>query len=85
MIRPDWVEVVASIFTEDPEAMGATGPVMYYDMPSRHFGLLVTIPPVSAFTRPMMVSRCCLVRIWRRCVRPHGMRLPVRCAATSPI
>ena len=39
MIRPDWVEVVAGIFTEDPEAMGATGPVMYYDMPSRHFGL----------------------------------------------
>ena len=39
MIRPDWVEVVSGIFTEDPEAMGATGPVMYYDMPSRHFGL----------------------------------------------
>ena len=39
MIKPDWVEVVSGIFTEDPEAMGATGPVMYYDMPSRHFGL----------------------------------------------
>ena len=39
MIRPDWVEVVSGIFTEDPEAMGATGPVMYYDLPSRHFGL----------------------------------------------
>ena len=39
MIRPDWVEVVSGIFTEDPAAMGATGPVMYYDMPSRHFGL----------------------------------------------
>ena len=39
MIRPDWVEVVSGIFTEDPGAMGATGPVMYYDMPSRHFGL----------------------------------------------
>ena len=39
MIKPDWVEVVTGIFTEDPEAMGATGPVMYYDMPSRHFGL----------------------------------------------
>lgn len=40
MIRPDWVEVVSGIFTEDPDAMGATGPVMYYDLPSRHFGLL---------------------------------------------
>lgn len=39
MIKPDWVEVVSGIFAEDPEAMGATGPVMYYDMPSRHFGL----------------------------------------------
>lgn len=39
MIRPDWVEVVSGIFTEDSGAMGATGPVMYYDMPSRHFGL----------------------------------------------
>ncbi|PST46914.1 glycosyl transferase [Bifidobacterium callitrichos] len=39
MIKPDWVEVVSGIFTEDPTAMGATGPVMYYDMPSRHFGL----------------------------------------------
>ena len=39
MIRPDWVEVVSGIFTEDPAAMAATGPVMYYDMPSRHFGL----------------------------------------------
>lgn len=39
MIRPDWVEVVSGIFTENPAAMGATGPVMYYDMPSRHFGL----------------------------------------------
>ena len=39
MIKPDWVEVVSGIFTEDPAAMGATGPVMYYDMPSRHFGL----------------------------------------------
>ena len=37
MIRPDWVEVVSGIFTEDPAAMGATGPVMCYDMPSRHF------------------------------------------------
>ena len=85
MIRPDWVEVVAGIFTEDPEAMGATGPVMYYDMPRAVIsGFAVTTPPVSAFTRPMMVSRCCLVRIWR-CVRPHGMRLPVRCAVTSPM
>ncbi len=39
MIRPDWVEVVSGIFTEDPDAMGATGPVMYYDLPSCHFGL----------------------------------------------
>lgn len=39
MIKPDWVEVVSGIFTEDADAMGATGPVMYYDMPSRHLGL----------------------------------------------
>lgn len=39
MLRPNWVEVVSGIFTEDPTAMGATGPVAYYDMPARHFGM----------------------------------------------
>ena len=39
MLKPDWVEVVTGIFTEDPDAMGATGPVVYYDMPAREFGL----------------------------------------------
>ena len=39
MLRPDWVETVAGIFADDPEAMGATGPVMYYDMPGRRVGL----------------------------------------------
>ena len=39
MLKPDWVEVVTGVFTEDPEAMGATGPVVYYDMPAREFGL----------------------------------------------
>lgn len=39
MLKPDWVEVVAGIFTEDAEAMGATGPVTYYDMPARRMAL----------------------------------------------
>ncbi|KFI59322.1 glycosyltransferase [Bifidobacterium cuniculi] len=39
MLKPDWVEVVAGIFTEDAEAMGATGPVTYYDMPARKMAL----------------------------------------------
>lgn len=39
MLKPDWVEVVSGVFTEDPDAMGCTGPVAYYDMPARHFGL----------------------------------------------
>ncbi len=38
MLRPDWVEVVSGIFTEDHDAMGATGPVAYYDMPAATFG-----------------------------------------------
>lgn len=38
MLRPDWVEVVSGIFTEDHDAMGATGPVAYYDMPAAKFG-----------------------------------------------
>ncbi|BAQ30693.1 glycosyltransferase [Bifidobacterium scardovii] len=40
MLKPDWVEVVAGIFTEDAEAMGATGPVVYYDMPGKRVGLM---------------------------------------------
>lgn len=39
MLKPDWVEVVSGIFTEDAEAMGATGPVTYYDMPARRISL----------------------------------------------
>ncbi|EFA22673.1 glycosyltransferase [Bifidobacterium gallicum] len=39
MLKPDWVEIVAGVFTEDPEAMGATGPVTYYDMPARRISL----------------------------------------------
>lgn len=39
MLKPDWVEVVSGIFTEDDEAMGATGPVTYYDMPARKIAL----------------------------------------------
>lgn len=38
MLRPDWVEVVSGIFTEDKAAMGASGPVAYYDMPAAKFG-----------------------------------------------
>lgn len=39
MLKPDWVEVVSGIFTEDEEAMGATGPMVYYDMPAKNFSL----------------------------------------------
>lgn len=39
MLKPDWVEVVANIFERDPQAMGATGPAVYYDMPAKHIGL----------------------------------------------
>lgn len=39
MLKPDWVEIVSGVFTEDPRAMGATGPVTYYDMPARHASL----------------------------------------------
>lgn len=39
MLKPDWVEIVTGIFTEDAEAMGATGPVTYYDMPIHRISL----------------------------------------------
>lgn len=39
MLKPDWVEIVSGIFTEDAEAMGATGPVTYYDMPIHKIAL----------------------------------------------
>jgi cellulose synthase/poly-beta-1,6-N-acetylglucosamine synthase-like glycosyltransferase len=40
LLEPDWVERVAEAFA-DPEVMGATGPVVYYDMPMRRWGLKV--------------------------------------------
>jgi GT2 family glycosyltransferase len=39
ILEPDWVEQVQEAFL-DPEVMAATGPVAYYDMPMRRFGLL---------------------------------------------
>lgn len=39
MLKPDWVKVVTDIFERDPDAMGATGPAVYYDMPAGRLGL----------------------------------------------
>lgn len=38
VLEPDWVENVQRAF-EDPLVSAATGPVVYYDMPLRRFGL----------------------------------------------
>ncbi|MET1153146.1 glycosyltransferase [Arthrobacter sp.] len=38
VLEPDWVEHVQQAFA-DPEVMACTGPVLYYDMPMRRFGL----------------------------------------------
>ena len=38
VLEPTWVEEVAKAF-QDPEVAAATGPVLYYDMPLRRFGL----------------------------------------------
>lgn len=38
VLEPDWVETVLAGFS-DPEVTAATGPVVYYDMPMRRWGL----------------------------------------------
>lgn len=38
VLEPDWVEKVRAGFT-DPDVAAATGPVVYYDMPMRRWGL----------------------------------------------
>lgn len=38
VVEPDWVEQVQKAFA-DPSVQAATGPVVYYDMPMRRFGL----------------------------------------------
>ena len=38
LLEPDWVEEVVKAFA-DPSVQAATGPVVYYDMPMRRFGL----------------------------------------------
>ena len=38
VLEPDWVEQVQNAFM-DPDVQAATGPVVYYDMPMRRFGL----------------------------------------------
>jgi cellulose synthase/poly-beta-1,6-N-acetylglucosamine synthase-like glycosyltransferase len=38
VLEPDWVEQVGKAF-QDPSVQAATGPVVYYDMPMRRFGL----------------------------------------------
>lgn len=39
VLEPNWVEAVQAAFA-DPDVMGATGPVIYYDMPLRRFGAI---------------------------------------------
>lgn len=39
VLEPNWVEAVQAVFA-DPAVMGATGPVIYYDMPLRRFGAI---------------------------------------------
>lgn len=39
VLEPNWVEAVQAVFA-DPDVMGATGPVIYYDMPLRRFGAI---------------------------------------------
>lgn len=39
MLKPNWIEVVTKLFEDDSSAMGATGPVAYYDMPGKEIGL----------------------------------------------
>jgi len=39
VLEPNWVEAVQEAFA-DPTVMGATGPVIYYDMPLRRFGAI---------------------------------------------
>jgi cellulose synthase/poly-beta-1,6-N-acetylglucosamine synthase-like glycosyltransferase len=38
VLEPDWVETVQTGFS-DPDVAAATGPVVYYDMPMRRWGL----------------------------------------------
>jgi glycosyltransferase involved in cell wall biosynthesis len=38
VLEPTWVEAVQEVFA-DPTVDGATGPMIYYDMPLRRFGL----------------------------------------------
>ena len=38
VLEPDWVETVQAGFS-DPDVAAATGPVVYYDMPMRRWGL----------------------------------------------
>lgn len=39
VLEPTWVQEVQRIFS-DPDVAAATGPVIYYDMPLRHFGAI---------------------------------------------
>jgi glycosyltransferase involved in cell wall biosynthesis len=39
LIAPGWTEAVIELYARNPQAMGATGPVSYYDMPLRRFSL----------------------------------------------
>lgn len=52
VLEPNWVEVVQGVF-EDPLVMGATGPVIYYDMPLRRFGAIADDAVRRALTKVM--------------------------------
>lgn len=82
MLKPDWVEVVSGIFTEDSEAMGATGPVTYYDMPARRMSCAAMIPCADTPTARTAAKCCCSAPTWR-CAPPRGSSLRTRCASTK--
>ena len=81
MLKPDWVEVVSGIFTEDPDAMGATGPVVYYDMPAKVPGSPATTTSAGTRTGRTTIRCCCSVRTWRFAPQ-HGTPSRARSAAT---
>lgn len=80
MLKPDWVEVVRGIFTEDAEAMGATARSPITTCPPTKSHCAATTACAATLTARTAVRCCCSAPTWH-CVLRHGSSFMTRCAS----
>ena len=80
VLEPTWVHEVRRMFA-DPTVGAATGPMIYYDMPLRRFGLAPTTRCAARCSCWPASTASCSAATWR-CGRARGVTSARSCAGT---